>query len=206
MNESFRTKGHGLSSRSIVVGAKTRRAALPLALVAIVMVMSGCASLNKSDCLKGDWVAIGKSDAWAGWPPSRVDAHVEACAKYAVQPDRTLYGQGYRQGLGAYCTFSKGFDVGRFSHDDYYGQCPPQAEGAFLAGRDLGSDAYAIDSEITRLDNSIREFEQQYKDKSKSDSDRNDARRQMNARIRERDGRYTDLERLVDRARARGYK
>jgi hypothetical protein len=185
--------------------SRARRAALQLVLVAGVLVATGCASLSKSECLAGDWVGIGQQDALAGWPPSRIGAHFEACSEYGVQPDPTRYEQGFAQGLVGYCTGPNGFDVGRFRHDDYYGQCPQQTEAAFLAGLELGNDVAALDGELVGLENRIRELQHEYDHKDTSADQRTDIRRHLSDLIHERDRRSADLERLVDRARLRGY-
>ncbi|CAN5129280.1 hypothetical protein BH09PSE6_BH09PSE6_04270 [soil metagenome] len=189
-------------SRSLV---RLHRPVLHLALIATALTITGCASLSKSECLKGDWAAIGKSDGYGGRSPTRIDDHVEACAEYGVRPDLAAYRQGYRQGLVFYCTGAKGFEDGRFSHLTYYGQCPQPAEATFLAGREMGSDAANIDNEIAGLDSRIRDLQKQYKDKDTPDGDRKGIAREISDLDHRRAGLYTDLDRLLDRARARGY-
>ncbi|MEH6578134.1 MAG: DUF2799 domain-containing protein [Amphritea sp.] len=72
-------------------------------------VLSGCATLDREECLNADWHLIGYEDGSAGRLPEQVGEHRQACAEYAVVPDMDAYLQGRSQGLVNYCTEENGY-------------------------------------------------------------------------------------------------
>ncbi|CAN5328606.1 DUF2799 domain-containing protein [soil metagenome] len=174
------------------------------ALLAPLVLMVGCASLSKSECLKGDWFNVGLKDASDGHPPSHLDEDVKACAEYGVKIDYPVYGRGYRQGLLSYCTPSNGFSEGRYGRT-YYNQCPQETERAFLAAWAVGSDLNDIESAIGDLTWRIGHAQNQIDDKDTSDDKRRELRRdirQMQYELRQREA---DSQAALDRARSLGY-
>ncbi len=68
--------------------------------------LSACAmpSLSPQQCLSGNWQAIGYNDGVAGYYPSRINDHQQACAETGVVPDFQAWQRGRQQGLAHYCT------------------------------------------------------------------------------------------------------
>lgn len=102
-----------------------------LGLFIVVMALSGCATLNLEQCLRGDWYGIGLADGRDGLPaPDRLDRHMQACARHGVRVDVRLYHQGHAQGLLDYCRIDNAFDTGlrgrRYRH-----VCPPEIDALF---------------------------------------------------------------------------
>ena len=95
------------------------------------LLVSGCASMSKKDCLEGDWAARGFEDGREGRPLEQFSRHVEACAKVDVMPDEGLYRQAFERGTLEYCTPERGYTEGTRDRD-YHGICPPELERAFL--------------------------------------------------------------------------
>ncbi|CAN5478810.1 hypothetical protein BH10PSE17_BH10PSE17_03000 [soil metagenome] len=185
-------------------GTRAARIALRMLVLALPLLAVGCASLSEGQCLKGNWLAIGKKDAVNGYPPSRLNDHFDACGEYGVQPDPTLYERGYQQGVVLYCVPQSGFHEGRYN-STYYRQCPREMEGAFLAAWEAGSDVSAIDSQISDLDSRISGLQDKIKDKDTSDDKRKDLRRRVSDLKDERERRQWDRDRLLERAGRRGY-
>jgi hypothetical protein len=114
-----------------------RRSALAgLAAIAI----SGCASMNKNECLAVDWRTVGYEDGAAGLGADRLASRRKACAKHGVAPDLDAYRAGREEGLREYCRPANGFRAGARGAS-YGGACPadlaPEFEDAYYAGRQL---------------------------------------------------------------------
>lgn len=105
------------------------------------LVLYGCASLGKKDCLSGDWGSIGFDDGADGKVSAdRLASHAKACAKHGVVLDEALYQTGYDDGLKTYCTTENGYSVGSefedrsFNRSGYNNVCPVDLRSDFLTG------------------------------------------------------------------------
>ena len=92
-------------------------------MLAILMVLAGCASLGKEECLNADWRTIGYEDGTRGYSGSRIASHRKACAKHGVTPDLDQYEEGRLLGLREYCTPRNGYRLGTMGKG-YNGVCP----------------------------------------------------------------------------------
>ncbi len=123
-------------------------------LLGMLLLVSGCASLKKGECLEGDWGGIGFRDGAAGYDSaSRLTRHSKACGKHGVTPDHELYNEGHAQGLETFCTTPEGYTYGR-KGSEYRGICPVALEKDFLKGYVEGLKVAEdrIDDELYRLD------------------------------------------------------
>jgi hypothetical protein len=117
-------------------------------LVGIVgLVLFGCASMNKSECLVSDWQMIGYEDGARGYGTDRLARHRKACAKHGIAPGLAAYQKGRSQGLQEYCQPTKGFVLGS-SGASYAGVCPTELETGFL-------DAYSSGYHLRQLRASV---------------------------------------------------
>jgi hypothetical protein len=112
--------------------------------------VSGCATLNKSECRKADWEMIGLEDGAKGHPLTYIGNHRKACAEYGVKPDLDQYRVGHQAGLTRYCTPDNGFKQGRAGRG-YNNVCPAELEGQFLSGYDTGRELHELKSEIDQM-------------------------------------------------------
>ena len=122
---------------------------LATCLMAAIMV-SGCATLNKSECREADWQTIGLEDGAKGQPLTYISRHRKACAEYGVTPDLDQYRLGHTAGLSQFCTPANGFKQGRAGRS-YNDVCPTELEGRFLSGYDTGRELHELKSEIDRM-------------------------------------------------------
>jgi len=122
------------------------------------LVLSGCATLNKNECLTADWYQIGYEDGARGFPDTRIGAHREACAKHGISPDFRSYQDGHEEGVIRFCTPQNGFSQGKNGYQ-YAGICPPGLEGRFLDGYDAGRQIYAVTSAIRSAESEQRQNE-----------------------------------------------
>lgn len=115
------------------------------------VLISGCSSLSKKDCERGDWKQIGLKDAVKGQRAKpQLKRHESACAKYKIRPNNKDYYLGYSEGLKTFCTRRSGF---RFGSDakEYRDICPASRKWEFLIGYLSGLDL-AIDQTISDID------------------------------------------------------
>lgn len=119
-----------------------------------LLLTSGCATMNESECLNADWQIIGMEDGAKGKLPSHIGRHRSACAKYFITPNLEMYQQGHNEGVTLYCTEYNGFSVGK-SGSAYNSICPPQSEPLFLEGYRQGRSVYLLNKDIWELRSSI---------------------------------------------------
>ncbi|MCP4984237.1 MAG: DUF2799 domain-containing protein [Gammaproteobacteria bacterium] len=111
------------------------------------LLVSGCATMDKSECREADWHMIGLEDGARGYPVTYIGNHRKACAEHGVKPDLRQYQLGHESGLARFCTPNNGFKQGRAGHE-YQDVCPAGLEGRFLAGYDTGRELHRLNSEI----------------------------------------------------------
>jgi hypothetical protein len=132
-------------------------------LVLLFPLLSGCATLDRNECLSANWYAVGLEDGAQGRPLERLGEHRRACAEYKVAPDAERYMAGRGEGLKSFCTYERGYAHGR-AGQGYAGTCPAQLAGPFLAGygrgkqlHDLTSRLQTVQSQIARSKAALRE-------------------------------------------------
>lgn len=129
-------------------------------LVIAALVLSGCATLNKDECLTADWYQIGYEDGARGYADTRIASHREACAKHGISPDFRSYQDGHEEGIIRFCTSSNGFAQGKRGYQ-YSGICPPSLEGDFLDGYEAGRQIYSVTSAVNDIRSEQRGNEDQ---------------------------------------------
>lgn len=121
------------------------------------VVLSGCATLGKNECLYADWRTIGYEDGARGFPASRIGNHRKACTKHGIAPDFELYEQGRLQGLQEYCTLQQGYGLA-ISGKIYSNVCPDYLEHDFLEGYNQGRIVYEAQLEVKRLKSDLKKL------------------------------------------------
>jgi hypothetical protein len=107
------------------------------------LMLAGCASMSKNECLYADWRAIGFEDGANGAPATAVASRRQACAKAGVTPDMHAYLAGRDQGLVEYCTPANGFSAGESGYA-YSGVCGRHDEASFLENYRSGARLYTL--------------------------------------------------------------
>ncbi|ARU55596.1 DNA repair ATPase [Oleiphilus messinensis] len=122
------------------------------------VLISGCATLSKDECLHAQWYTIGFEDGAAGRKASYLGEHRESCAEYGVAPDFETYMSGRDAGIESYCTEHNGRAIGE-AGSQYHGVCPPHLEPGFLASFQLGQSIYQLTKEIKQIEQEIEKGE-----------------------------------------------
>jgi hypothetical protein len=124
-------------------------------LFAAALLLGGCASMDKSQCVSANWTAIGMEDGAQGRPLARLGDHRRACAEHGVQPDAERYAAGRNEGLKSYCTYDQGYRTGR-AGNAYNGVCPEPAARNFLAGYQHGREVHGLQKRLDEVNADIR--------------------------------------------------
>lgn len=179
-----------------------------VAVFLMVVLLAGCASLNREQCQRGDWQGIGMADGLAGEPADRRDQHVRACSEFGIRIDNQQYLAGYSQGLNEYCHIDNAFESGlqgrRYQH-----VCPPNIDAQFERGNRAAYEVYRIRKDLDSLESQIDSLELRLHRRDLSD----DYRHQLRNDLRRLDRQYEQLrgdlyfsqrflDRLMDELRA----
>lgn len=122
----------------------------PVLYTLILLGISSCATMNKSECLQADWRVVGLEDGARGHDLSYIGRHRESCAEHGVNPNLEQYNIGREEGLTQYCTYKKGHRHGRsgFSYSD---ACQADQHALYQDGYSKGRELYDREKEIDHL-------------------------------------------------------
>lgn len=123
-----------------------------------VLLLAGCETVSKEQCVAGDWVALGKADGANGYPTSRLSDIVKDCGRYGVTPDTDQYMSGWNQGVQIYCTPMNGYNVGR-QGKSASPVCPPQMASSFEYAHSLGSRIWQARSKVEDQQRRVRDLD-----------------------------------------------
>lgn len=126
--------------------------------LALLLVLAGCATLSREECLRGDWYQIGVNDGQQGHQLARLDSHRSACRDTQAIIDEGAYQAGRDVGLVSYCTPVSGYRVA--ADGDQYGDvCPINSETQFLQGYVLGEQVYRAEQDIADAERRVQSQE-----------------------------------------------
>ena len=119
------------------------------------LLLSGCATLSKNECLNADWYSIGYVDGARGYPASRIGEHRRACAEYSVKPDFEQYEKGRIAGLVEYCNPRNGYWLGT-KGAAYGGVCPENLEEQFILAYRQGKNVFGMVNQVKTGEKELR--------------------------------------------------
>ena len=122
-----------------------------------LLMLSGCATLGKDECLNADWQSIGYEDGARGYKASRIGSHRKACAKHGISPNFDLYESGRLKGLEEWCTPRNGYQQGVHGKG-YNGVCPDFLEGPFIKAMNHGKDVHAYAAQVSRQERDLKKM------------------------------------------------
>jgi hypothetical protein len=127
--------------------AAARALAAPATVAAIVvagLLLSACATMPPERCAEVDWQQQGIEDGRAGFGPTRLARHREACAGIGVVPDQAAWEQGHALGLLDYCQLPNALQQGLARHA-YEGVCAdPRFRQLYGAARRLADERQKV--------------------------------------------------------------
>lgn len=116
-------------------------------LLAGLIGLQGCATLDKDECLVADWRLIGYQDGVAGRSAAVLDRYREDCAEHAVVPDLERYQAGRAEGLLEYCKADNGYQLG-VAGRGFPTVCPAHLEAEFRAAWQRGREIHEARSAV----------------------------------------------------------
>ena len=116
----------------------------------MLVALSGCATMNRDECLTVDWRTVGFEDGVAGYSGDRIGEHRKACAKHGVTPDLSAYQAGREEGLREYCVPVNGFRLGS-QGGGYSGMCPADLDPAFADAYESGRQLHTLQSRLSSV-------------------------------------------------------
>ncbi|WP_159917511.1 DUF2799 domain-containing protein [Pantoea sp. 18069] len=132
---------------------KSRSIFLRISFLFIFLGMSGCAVMDKSDCMNANWHELGKMDALNG--EYVFSSREKACRKHGLGADKSSYDRGMQAGLIGFCTASSGRYHGQNGGTYHRGFCPPNTESDFLSGYTPAYQKYKFQKKISELQSQI---------------------------------------------------
>lgn len=157
-------------------------------ILAGLLILTGCATLSKDECLRGDWRGLGMKDGVNGEPAIRIEKHREACAEHGIRPDERLYMDGRAEGLREYCQIENAFRSG-LNGRQYQGVCPPAIHSLFQRYNEAAYAVHQTREKIKQLDNEISSRQMKLESKKTKDQERIHLR----GEIREREMKLDEL-------------
>ena len=132
-----------------------KRRAVLAGWLAVPMLLSACASMNRNQCLSADWYAVGLEDGARGRPLEHLGDYRRACAEYGVAPQAERYLAGRNEGLKSFCTYDRGYSSGRAGYA-YSGVCPDALAANYSAGYRDGRERYDLTRRLYGVNEEIR--------------------------------------------------
>ncbi|WP_462165670.1 DUF2799 domain-containing protein [Pseudoalteromonas sp. GB43] len=125
-----------------------------------LIVLAGCTSVSKNECLQADWYGIGYKHGADGTEyRDGIDA-LSQCSEYGVNADIAKYKVGYDQDIATYCEPENGFTLG-MQGASYNGVCNSTA---FRKAWQEGNDRYQVQQRLSYIDNRIDDIDRRLKD------------------------------------------
>lgn len=180
-------------------------------LMAAVM-LCGCATLSKEECMTGNWEAIGFSDGAAGRSAERLNSHNRACAKVGISPDYHAWERGRQAGLKQYCTTDNAYQTGKQGYT-LNAVCPADITANLQRINADGRAYHLAQTQLQQTQRDLEQHQQQYR--KLRDGDNLDFKSEKEARayllslpdtIRKERQHITDMQqRISDLQRKYGY-
>ncbi|MDD2816883.1 MAG: DUF2799 domain-containing protein [Thiotrichaceae bacterium] len=172
-----------------------------------LLLLSGCATLSKDECLRGEWSTVGYQDGAQGYPAKQFYEHVAACREHGVMPRQDVYLKGREQGLKQYCTAALGLKEGQAIRS-YQLVCPANTQPVFLQGYMQGLNRALLDN-AARVDVKRNELSYKQGQLSRTKEDKEVKRLQaeinsLNSELSRLTDEYYKIQEFIAQARSLG--
>lgn len=121
-------------------------------LMASFVLLSGCATMSKSDCLEADWYSRGVQDGQAGQPSNKIASYQKICGKHDISVDQNNYLKGHTEGIRVFCRPDTGYQLGSNGRS-FPNVCPADLQPAFKQAYDKGYGEYRIRRDLKDAEN-----------------------------------------------------
>lgn len=72
------------------------------------LIINGCSSFSKEECISKNWLEVGEYDAMSGVTRPKTEKYISQCSSHGVQIKSSDYIKAYERGLKEYCTADGG--------------------------------------------------------------------------------------------------
>ena len=128
----------------------------------VSLALTGCASLDRSECELGDWGGIGYTDGAKGATVNALERHGKACARYQIAPNIDVWRTGYEAGLDTYCTEASGLARG-IKGESYAGVCIRPGHERFVPAYNDARHVFELEKRVeyalSAIDDSDRKID-----------------------------------------------
>ena len=131
--------------------------------LALLLVLAGCATMSPEECKVADWRAIGEKDGSQG-KSEQLAGHLKSCQGVGIVPDNRLYRSGYQQGLKYYCQPQRILNLALQGNGDV-SACPIGQQQFLTYYYRLGHDVYDAQNRIDELNSEQSRLERELIDK-----------------------------------------
>ncbi|MBB3167188.1 DUF2799 domain-containing protein [Simiduia aestuariiviva] len=107
----------------------------------LILLISGCATMNKEECQLADWQAVGYKHGAQGQSATSFNQYQADCADHNIKADFGAFKRGHQAGLDEYCSYETGLRLGS-SGSNYNGQCSSRRYEDFASGYQEGVSRY----------------------------------------------------------------
>ncbi len=107
----------------------------------VAFIAVSCDTVSEQQCQTLNWANKGYSDGASGKTRSALSSHIQACSKYGMNVDTSLYLEGYKKGISQYCTYDTGFSLSE-QGNSYVSVCSGSLASEFRRGYEDGARRY----------------------------------------------------------------
>jgi hypothetical protein len=166
---------------------------------AMLIALTGCASLSKSECLNANWEDIGTRDGANGEPEEHLIRHSTACAKVNVVPDRGAWLRGREKGLERYCQPHRMYNIGEYGGGFDAGICRNFDQERLVDAYEKGRDVNRRSGILSEIDAELRDIRTKLENKELEKKERE----RLAYRLGQLEYQRIDAERDLEQARRR---
>ncbi len=124
----------------------------------LLMILVGCASVTKEECLTGNWDEIGYRDGTNGQTQDYIKQHEKSCERVDVTPNMSVWNAARLRGVPVYCVPQRAYTEGR-SGNDVSPVCSADVMPALVAANDKGQRYYRLSQNIRELEDTVSDLE-----------------------------------------------
>jgi hypothetical protein len=126
-----------------------------VSLLILVILVTGCATMDQSECTMANWNEIGVNDGQEGKKATYYSEYQKDCSGFGITVDTEAYKEGWNVGISNYCTSDNGYSegaIGRF----YQNSCPAEYESEFFSAFQMGRAIHTQQLQVNRLRREIQ--------------------------------------------------
>jgi len=121
-----------------------------LLLLALSVLLAGCAVISEDECRAGNWYERGVQDGARGRNQAVVGEIAQQCGEYGVQVDSEAWFRGHEEGVEQFCTPDNGYRYGRQGRR-YNGVCSGPTADLFVNAYQQGLVDHQIVQQYRQL-------------------------------------------------------